>query len=118
MSKSKELDTLEELAKLFGVTNSLEWVERYYAAQRVSHSETCAEILRSADRLASASFRLFAEKSKSEQAAILARVTQLSEDLNKTLGNQPPLVVALTLLTAIRVHEQLCNRAKVATAGS
>ena len=80
--------------------------------------ETCAEILRSADRLASASFRLFAEKSKSEQAAILARVTQLSEDLNKTLGNQPPLVVALTLLTAIRVHEQLCNRAKVATAGS
>lgn len=118
MSKFKEFDTLEELAKLFGMMNWRDWVERYHAAHRVSHSETCAEIVRSADRLANASFRLFAEKSKSEQTAILARVTELSEDLNKALGEQPPLIIALALLTAIRVQEQLCNRAKVATARS
>jgi|ERR671924_877062 hypothetical protein len=115
MTKFNDLDALEKLDELLGF-DFREFAERFIAAQRVSHSETYAEIVRSTDRLASASLRLFAEKSKSEQAAIWARVTEVSEDLNRLLEKQPALVVALTLLTAIRVHEQLCNRARAATA--
>jgi hypothetical protein len=92
--------------------------ERSYVAHRVSNSKTYAETVHCVEKLAAASFRLFAEKAKEEQTNILTRVAQLSENLNKALGNQPPLVVALTLLTLLRAHEQLCNapRAQAASA--
>jgi hypothetical protein len=89
-----------------------EMAERSYVAHRVSDSKTYAETVHCVEKLAAASFRLFAEKPKEEQTNILAQVAQLSENLNKDLGDQPPLIVALTLLTLLRAHEQLCNAPK------
>jgi hypothetical protein len=34
---------------------------------------------------------------------------ELCQKINEALGSEVPLVVALALLTAIRVHEQLVN---------
>lgn len=81
----------------------------YSAAYRVHQSETYRETMHSVEKLADASFRLFAEKPKEEQVRILTRIVGLSERVNEALGKEAPLVVALTLLTAIRVHEQLVN---------
>jgi hypothetical protein len=60
----------------------------------------------SAERLAAASYGLIASKSPQEQADLLARVTELSEKISAAVENEVPLVVALTLLTALRVHDQ------------
>jgi hypothetical protein len=40
-------------------------------------------------------------------AKILTQMEVLSKKVNEALGEESPLVVALTLLTAIRVQEQL-----------
>ena len=88
---------------------ALERLKIYFAAHRVHHSETYREIMHSVEKLADASFRLFAEKSKDEQTEILARMDELAKKINEAVENEPSLVVALTLLTALRVHEQLVN---------
>lgn len=82
----------------------------YYAGHRFHDSETYRETMHSVEKLADASFRSFAEKSKDQQTEILARLDELCKKINEALGKESPLVVALALLAAIRVHEQLVNR--------
>lgn len=100
--------SFNELKKLLG-DNHLEFAKMQYVTHRVHQSETYRETMHSVEKLADASFRLFAEKSKDEQAEILARMDELSKKINETINKESPLVVALALLTAIRVHEQLVN---------
>ena len=83
---------------------------RFAKAYRVYHSETYRETIRSAETVAGASLRLFADQSAREQAQILERVTELSEKLHNAIDGEIPLVIALTLLTAIRAHEQVLKK--------
>jgi hypothetical protein len=62
--------------------------------------------MRSVKKIASSSLQILADKSAEERAKILERVTELSEKLQTAIADEIPLVVSLTLLTAIRVHEQ------------
>ena len=80
-----------------------------YVTHQVHHSETHRETMNSVEKLADASLRLLAEKSKHEQIEILDRMDELSKKINKALEREQSLVVTLALLTAIRVHEQLVN---------
>lgn len=80
-----------------------------YVTHRVHQSETYGETVHSVEKLADASFRLFAEKPRHEQAEILARMDELSNKINEIIDKESPPVVAPALLTAIRVHEQLVN---------
>ena len=101
--------SFNELKKLLG-DNHFEFAKMQYVTLRVHQSETYRETIHSVEKLAAASFRLFAEKSKHEQAEILARTDELSKGINEAIEKESPLVVALALLTAIRVHEQLVDR--------
>lgn len=98
-----------ELKKLLG-DNHFEFVKLQYVTHRVHQSETHRETTHSVEKLADASFRLFAEKSAHEQTDILARTDELSSKINEVIEKESPVVVALALLTAIRVHEQLVNK--------
>ena len=100
--------SFNELKKLLD-DNHFEFVKMQYVTHRVHQSGTYRETMHSVEKLADASFRLFAEKSKDEQAEILARTDELSRKINETIEKESPLVVALALLTAIRVHEQIVN---------
>lgn len=99
-----------ELKKLKLLGKGFQLVQMYYAAHRFHDCETYRETMHSVEKLADASFRSFAEKSKDQQTEILARLDELCKKINEALGKESPLVVALALLTAIRVHEQLVNR--------
>lgn len=79
---------------------------KFAKAYRVYDSSTYKETMRSVEKVAGASFRLFADKSADEQTQILVRVTELSEKLHDAIDDEIPLVIALTLLNAIRAHEQ------------
>jgi hypothetical protein len=79
---------------------------KFAKAYRVLDSETYKETMRSAEGIARASYGMLADKSTAEQAQILERVTSLSEKVNDAVDQETPLVVALTLLTAIRFHHQ------------
>ena len=81
----------------------------FSAPARVHNSEMYRETVHSVEKLADASFRLFVEKPRHEQTEIPARMDELSKKINDTIEKESPLVVALALLTAIRVHEQLVN---------
>lgn len=98
-----------ELRKLKLLDDLLKFREMYHAAHRFHQSETYRETMHSVEKLADACFRLFAEKSKHEKIEILARMDELGKKINETIERESPLVVALALLTAIRVHEQLVN---------
>lgn len=101
--------SFSELKKLLG-DNHFEFAKMQYVTHRVHQSETYGETVHSVEKLADASFRLFAEKPKHEQAEILARMDELSKKINEIIDKESPLVVALALLTAIPVHEQLVKR--------
>lgn len=79
-------------------------------AYRVYNSSTYKETMRSVEKIAGASFRLLADKSREEQTQIFVRMTELSEKLRDAIDHEAPLVVSLTLLTAIRVHEQALQK--------
>lgn len=98
-----------ELKKLLG-DGHFEFAKMQYVTDHVHRSETYCETMHSVEKLATASFRLFAEKPTGQQTKILTQMADLSKKVNEALGEESPLVVALTLLTAIRVHEQLLNR--------
>lgn len=97
-----------ELKTLLG-DNHFEFAKMQYVTHRVHHSEMYRETMHSVEKLAGASLRLFAEKPKEEQTKLLTQMAVLSKKINEALDEESPLVVALTLLTAIRVHEQLVN---------
>jgi hypothetical protein len=83
---------------------------KFSRAYRVLDSETYKDTIRSAETLASASLRLLADKSAEEQTKITERVNNLSEKLYDAIDHEIPLVVSLTLLTAIRVHHQIVEK--------
>ena len=80
---------------------------KFKKTYRILDSETYRETISSTERLASASYRLFANKTPEEQSQILERVTELSSKLHDAIDHETPLIVALTLLTAVRAHDQL-----------
>jgi len=79
-------------------------LSKFTKAYRVLDSETYRETIKSVEKIASASYGLLADKPDEEKARILERVNNLSEKLNDAVGHETPLIVALTLLTAVRVH--------------
>jgi len=72
---------------------------------RVHNSETYKDTMRSVDKLASTSLMLLNRKSAEEQREILARAESLTEKINDAVAEEIPLVIVLSLLTALRVHE-------------
>jgi hypothetical protein len=79
-------------------------------AYRVVDSQTYKDTIRSTETLTSASLRLLADKTAEEQTQITEPVNNLSEKLHDAIDHEIPLVVALTLLTAIRVHHQIVEK--------
>jgi hypothetical protein len=79
---------------------------KFAKAYRVYDSQPYRETMRSVEKVASSSLKILADKSAKEKAQILERVTELSEKLQNAIADEIPLVVSLTLLSAIRVHEQ------------
>jgi hypothetical protein len=86
--------------------------DKFSKAYRAYDSSTYKETMQSVEKIAGASLRLLADKSREEQTQLLGRVTELSEKLHDAIDHETPLVISLTLLMAIRVHEQaLLNQA-------
>lgn len=100
--------SFSKLKKRLG-DNHFEFAKMQHVTHRVHQSETYGETVHSVEKLADLSFRLFAGKPKHEQAEILARMDEPSKKTNENIDKESPLVLALALLTAIRVHQQLVN---------
>jgi hypothetical protein len=79
---------------------------KFAKADRVYDSQPYRETMRSVEKVASSALKILNDKSAEEKAKILERVTELSEKLQDAIDHEIPLVVSLTLLSAIRVHEQ------------
>ena len=69
--------------------------------------------MQAAEHLASSCLLLLNKKPEAEKLEIIASASDLSERLWDVAAQQSPLVVALALLTALRVHDKfLQQRAK------
>jgi hypothetical protein len=79
---------------------------KFTKAYRVYSSETYRETMASLEKTAGASYRLLASKSDGERAKLLERTSELSKKLHDAIDHEAPLVVALTLLVALRTLEQ------------
>ena len=65
-------------------------------------SQTYRDTVSSAEYLARTSFGLLAEEPAGEQTKILKRVTKLLGKLHDAIDHEVPLVVTLTMLTALQ----------------
>ncbi len=65
------------------------------------------ETMHAFETLASASILLLDRKPEEERLQILARAQDLTLKLLELVENEPPMVGALSLLSAVRVHEGL-----------
>jgi hypothetical protein len=74
---------------------------------RAYSSEAYQDTMRAFEHLASASLLLLDRKSEEERREILAKAKDLTEKLSDVVANEIPMVGALALLTAVRVHERL-----------
>lgn len=91
---------------------------RFYKAHRVLDSESYRDTIKSVEKIAVASYGLLADKPDEEKAQILERVNGLSEKLTDVIGDEKPLVAALTLLTALRVQHHLIEQSLEKNSGS
>jgi hypothetical protein len=71
--------------------------------RRVFDSETYKETIKSAERITQYAYRVLADKSPEEAAAIGDRVAELSLKMQETVGEEKPFIAALALLTTMRV---------------
>jgi hypothetical protein len=85
---------------------SMNIFSKFTKAYRVYSSETYRETMASLEKTAGASYRLLASKSDGERAKLLERTSELSKKLHDAIDHEAPLVVALTLLVALRTLEQ------------
>ena len=74
---------------------------------RAFSSEAYEDTVRAADHLASTSLLLLDRKPEEERREILAKAQALTERISAAVANETPMVGALALLTAVRVHERL-----------
>jgi hypothetical protein len=91
-------------------------LEMFVRAYRVYDTRTYRETIACVERVASVSLGSLVGKSEEEKTQLIRRITVLSEKLHNAIDSETPLVIALTLLTAIRVHEQTMHRAAKSTA--
>lgn len=77
----------------------------------VTETEAYTLTIKSTANLAIASYGLLAKKPPQEQTAILGRAMELALKVQNSLAAESPLLVSLTLLTAIDMHE-FANRQK------
>jgi hypothetical protein len=82
---------------------------------RAYSSEAYNETMHAFETLASASLLLLDRKPEEERRQILAKAQEITQELLELVANESPMVGALGLLTAVRVHERLIQeRAKKA----
>jgi hypothetical protein len=74
---------------------------------RAYSSEAYKDTMRAVEHLVSASLLLLDRKPAEERREILAKAQALTEKLSDAIANESPMVGALALLTAVRVHERL-----------
>jgi hypothetical protein len=84
--------------------------EKFAKAYRVHDSRTYRETIASVEKVADVCLGQLATRSEREKEQIIRRVTELSEKLQEATVGESPLVVALTLLTALRVHQQVVGK--------
>jgi hypothetical protein len=72
---------------------------------------TYKDTVSSAEYLARTSFGMLAEKPADEQRKILERVTELLGRLHEAIDREVPLVVTLTMLTAIQGLDKTTRKA-------
>jgi hypothetical protein len=82
------------------------WKE-FGAYWRAYSSEWYKETTRAAEHLASSSLTLLENKPEEERRIILSKAQSLSEKLTNVVASEAPMVGAVALMTALRVHEQL-----------
>jgi phenylpyruvate tautomerase PptA (4-oxalocrotonate tautomerase family) len=90
--------------------------DKFVRAYRVHDTQTYRETIACVEKVASVSLGSLAGKSEEEKTQLIRRITDLSEKLHNAIDSETPLVIALTLLTAIRVHEQTMYRVASSTA--
>jgi hypothetical protein len=90
--------------------------DKFVKAYRVHDTQTYRETIACVEKVANISLGSFAGKSEEEKKQLIRRITELSEKLHDVIDSETPLVIALTLLTAIRVHEQTIHRVAKSTA--
>ncbi len=83
---------------------------KFGKAYRVYGSEAYRDTMRAVEKVAGATLLLIDSKPEEEQQQILARVSSLVEKLNETVAEETPLVGAVALLMALRVHEQVVQQ--------
>jgi hypothetical protein len=91
-------------------------LDKFVKAYRVHNTQTYRETISCVEKVANFSLGSLAGKSEEEKTQLIRRITDLSEKLHDAIDSETPLVIALTLLTAIRVHEQTMHRAAKSTA--
>ena len=77
---------------------------------RVYSSEAYADTLRAVETLAGSSLALLENKTQEERNAIFAKAQSLTEKVYDAVEMEPPLVVALALMTALRTHEHFIQQ--------
>jgi hypothetical protein len=90
-------------------------LDKFVKAYRVHNTQTYRETISCVEKVANFSLGSLAGKSEEEKTQLIRRITDLSEKLHDAIDFETPLVIALTLLTAIRVHEQTMHRAAKST---
>jgi hypothetical protein len=77
---------------------------RFFQVYRGRSRKMYNDTMRAIDKVAAASSDLLAQKSPDEVAVVLQRATVLIDEVHRVTERETPLVVALTLLVALRVH--------------
>jgi hypothetical protein len=91
---------------------------RYKDVVKARGTNTYKEMMKSTDRIAAATCTLIARKPVEQQEQILARANALVEKLHDVLDHETPLVVGITLFTALHALDQtLQNSADESRAG-
>ena len=79
---------------------------KFAKAYRMYDSQAYRETMRGIEKIVGSALKILADKSAEEKAQILERVNELNEKLQNAIADEIPLVVSLSLLSAIRVHER------------
>jgi len=87
-----------------GVWNKLKLVGEY---RRIYQSEPYEGTMRAVKHLAVTSLLLLSRTPEEERQEIVAQSRRLTEKLTEAVATERPMVGALALLTAVRVHEEL-----------
>ncbi len=75
---------------------------KFGKAYQIGGSKTHKDTVSSVECLARTAFGMLAEKSANEQTKVRQRVTELLKRLHKAVDDEVPLVVTLTMLTALQ----------------